>query len=217
MIVEFLSCSATGKSTINTLLRKQFGGPKRLNAPAGSPKHYPDQREKFRYALANMGDRVLEIEHNRQRRCLHRRLNGHYHAREAGSGKLICYDEGTIQCLGSLFHTYNELPSPAEVRRLLDGWPLPDLAIILDVDKNTVLERKIKRDGHLPVEYVRISKHFDIQRAIIDLFIPIFDEEGFPYVRLDNNYSSPEALLVSTGWEKLVNRIDRRLTYERRL
>lgn len=98
---------------------------------------------------------------------------------------------------------------------MLDGWPLPDLAIILDVDKEKVLSRKILRDKHLPVEYDRISEHFDIQRAIIDLFIPIFDEVGFSYITLDNNFDSPEGLLASIGWETLTRKIERKLRYEK--
>ena len=216
MIVEFLSCSATGKSTINKLLRQEFGGPKRVNAPAGSPKHYPYQREKFRHALAKMGNRVLEIEHNRQRRCLHRRFNGHYWAKQKYQGRLVCWDEGTIQCLGSLFHTYNELPLLTEVIRMLKGWPLPDLVIILDVDKDRVLKRKMKRDGHLPEEYDRISEHFDIQRNIIDLFTPAFDGMGIRYFRLPNNFDDPQELLESMWWKRLVDIIKKGLEDERK-
>jgi len=215
MIVEFLSCSATGKSTVNKMLRQAFGAPKRVNAPAGSIKHYPDQREKFRQALAKMGNRVLEIEHNRQRRCLNRRFNGHWWVRGNYRGKLICWDEGTIQCLGSLFHTYNKLPKYTEIIEMLNGWPLPDLVVILDVDKKLVLDRKIKRDNHLPEEYDRISKHFDIQNNIIKLFIPAFDEMRIPYFKLPNNFDSPEELIESKKWKDLLTIIETELKREK--
>jgi len=216
MIVEFLSCSATGKSTINSLLKSKFKAPKRINAPPGSGHKYSEEREKFRQALAKMSStKVLEIEHNRQRRCLHRRFNGHWWAREMFKGKLVCWDEGTIQCLGSLFHIYDELPNHKEVVRLLDGWPLPDLVIILDVDKKLVLQRKMKRDRHLPCEMERISQHFDIQKAIIDRFTPAFDGMGIPYFRLANNFDSPQKLLDSKRWKELLRFIERGLENER--